>query len=102
MHIDLVPQRRDDALFVVKAGDALTINGEAFDFSSLPDGASIPSGHTPSEWIVGPVDKVDGTLRLTLILPYAAGAPPERAWPLPIINPPDGPIVFPGDDDVDA
>ena len=43
MHITLNPQRRDDALDVSKSGDTLTINGSAYDFSVIPNGATLPA-----------------------------------------------------------
>lgn len=42
---------RAGTLTVSKAGDVLTINGEAYDFSSLPNGATIPEGSIPCPWI---------------------------------------------------
>lgn len=42
MHITLTPMRRDASLQLERAGDLLVINGEAFDFSALPDGATLP------------------------------------------------------------
>jgi len=97
MRISLSPIRMDAGLVVSKVGDMLTINGETFDFSDLPDGATIPAGEVPCEWIVGPVERVDGDLRLTLILPYGYNAPVERRHPDPIVDPADGLLVFPGD-----
>lgn len=66
----LSPQRRDDLLEVPKAGDALMINGVAFDFSALPDGATVPAGGVPCERLVGPVERIAGELHLNLILPH--------------------------------
>lgn len=97
MHIRLSPQRRDDALNVAKAGDVLTINGQQFDLSGLPDGAMIPAGEIPCEWIVGPVERVAGELRLTLILPHGANPSQGVAFPALIIDPPDGPLALPAD-----
>ena len=99
MRISLSPQRRDDALEVLKHGDALTINGEAYDFSPLPDGGTIPAGEVPCDWITGSVERVDGDLRLTLILPHGAAPSQAVAFPQPVINPPDGPVVLPKDPD---
>jgi len=42
MHITLIPQRRATPLTVTRNGDILTLNGETFDFSPLPDGATLP------------------------------------------------------------
>ncbi len=39
MIINLSPLYDGSAVEIVKSGDCLTINGEAYDFSSLPDGA---------------------------------------------------------------
>jgi len=97
MRISLSPIRMDAGLVVSKVGDMLTINGEVYDFSDLPDGATIPAGEIPCEWIVGPVERVDGDLRLTLILPCGYDASQDRLYPTSIIDPADGPIVFPGD-----
>lgn len=96
MIISFSPQRRDDSLVVIKAGDVLQINGDVFNFSSLPDGASIPAGEVPCEWIVGPVDRIDGALRVTLVLPHGASPPEYLALPVPIVNPPDGIVSLPG------
>lgn len=97
MQISFSPVRRDDALVVSKSGDTLTINGEAFDFSSMPEGATIPPGEVPCEWITGPVERIGGDLRLTLILPHGANPSAAVAFPAPLINPPDGPLAIPFD-----
>ncbi|WP_085043868.1 hypothetical protein [Ensifer aridi] len=97
MKINLTPQRRDDALEVARAGDVLTINGQAFDFSGLPDDATILAGEIPCEWIVGPVERIAGELHLTLILPHGPNPSEAVAFPQPLIDPPDGVIALPVD-----
>lgn len=97
MRVSLSPQRRDDALSVVKAGDCLTINGASFDFSSLPDGATVPSGEVPCEWVFGPVERIGGEIHLTLILPHGPSPSEAVAFPAALINPPDGPLALPFD-----
>jgi hypothetical protein len=97
MQISFSPQRRDDALTVSKAGDVLTINGEEFDFSGLPDGATAPFGTVPCEWIIGTVDRVNGDLQLTLILPHGPNPSQAVAFPQPMTNVPDGPVAIPTD-----
>lgn len=99
MNISLSPVRRDDALSVSKSGDILTVNGEDFDFSALPAGATIPAEDVPCEWIVGPVERIDGNLCLTLMLPHGPNPDPSVAFPDPIINPPDGIVSLPGQGD---
>lgn len=97
MHIKFSPQRRDDELVVIKNGDKLRINGELFSFVSLPDGATIPSGAVPCEWIVGPVDRIDGEIHLTLLLPHGPDPSRNVAFPEPLFSPPDGKLAIPTD-----
>lgn len=102
MRISLFPQRRDDVLTVAKAGDVLTINNETFDFSDLLDGASIPADVIPCKWIVGPVDRVNGVLHLSLILPHGPSPSEGVAFPSPLDVEQDGPITLPGAENVEA
>ncbi|WP_322886628.1 hypothetical protein U8C31_06900 [Sinorhizobium medicae] len=97
MQIKFSPQRRDDLLTVTRAGDVFTINGVPFDFSTLPDGATIPAGEVPCEWLVGSVERTAGELHLTLILPHGPGPSQAIAFPPPLIDPPDGMIALPAD-----
>lgn len=97
MRISFSPQRRDDALTLEKHGDTLTVNGEIFDFLPLPNGATIPAGSIPCDWIVGPVERVDGEIHLTLILPHGTNPSQEVAFPEPITVTEDGPIDLPAD-----
>lgn len=78
-----------------KAGDVLTINGLSYDFTGLPDGATIPAGTIPCEWIVGPVDRVDGSLQITLVLPYGNLPEPWQEFPEPLLDVPDGQVDLP-------
>ncbi|MGC1328977.1 hypothetical protein, partial [Pseudomonas sp.] len=84
MKINLSPQRRDDTLEVACAGAVLTINGEAFDFSKMADGDTLPSSAISSPWFAGQVDNFGGELELTLILPLPANYSPEQAFPEPL------------------
>lgn len=107
MHIKFSPQRRDGALEVIKNGDKLRINGDLFSFASLPDGASIPAGTVPCEWIVGPVERINGEVILTLVLPHGPNPSQGVAFPEPLIGPRDGKLAIPADpikepSDVDA
>lgn len=94
MKIALVPQR-GEPIAVVKNGDALTINGEEFDFTPLPDGGTIPVFEVPCPWIFGPVERIDGEIHVTIILPF--GEKPEE-WqlsPSPLHAVADGPVDLP-------
>lgn len=108
MHISFSPQRRDDTLTLERtAPDRLRINGELFNFGPLPDGATIPE--VPCDWIVGPVERIDGEIHLTLLLPHGPNPSQTVAFPEPITVTEDGPVAVPFDEpaikesaDVDA
>lgn len=97
MHIKFSPQRRDGVLEIIKNGDKLRINGDLFSFVSLPDGATIPSGAVPCEWIVGPVERIDGKIHLTLILPHGPTPSRKVAFPAAIESVPDGAVAIPAE-----
>ena len=95
MHIKLSPQRRDDQITVIKSGDTLSVNGEVFDFSAIPEGATLPADAISSEFFSGPVERIEGVLHLTLTLPHGASPQQHVAFPADIINPHDGEIELP-------
>lgn len=95
MRIKFSPQRRDEALSVVKSGEALTLNGEAFDFAALPDGASLPREAIACAWIAGDVERVSGELIVPLVLPHGANPPPEVAFPADLVDVADGNVELP-------
>jgi hypothetical protein len=95
MHITLSPQRRDDALVISKSGDALTINGVVYDFSVIPDGASLPASAVDCPFIVDDIERISGVLHLTLIAPHGANPSNAAAFPAPLINPADGVLELP-------
>lgn len=102
MRISFSPQRRDDALSVSKVGDALTINGTTFDFGALSEGGTIPAGAIPCEWVVGPVERIDGELHLTLILPHGPNPHHAVTHPQSVTVAGDGQINLPRGSNVDA
>ena len=95
MKISFSPVRRDDTLALSKSGDVLTINGEAFDFTDVPDGATLPREAVTCDWLASDVDRLDGQIQLTMILPHGSDAPHETRFPQPIIVGDDGPISIP-------
>lgn len=102
MQISFSPQRRDGTLTVSKAGDVLTINGAMFDFSGLPDGGTLSASNVPCAWLIGDIARVNGDLKLTLILPIGANPSRAVAFPAPIINLADGPVAIPQDTEESA
>ncbi|MHA6690608.1 hypothetical protein [Devosia sp. A449] len=97
MKITFEPQYNPAPLVLANSGDVLSINGDLFDFSGLQDGDVIPSGAVPSIWIIGPVQRIDGEIHLTLILPHGPNPSPAVAFPEPITVTEDGPIAIPAD-----
>ncbi len=99
MHIKLSPQRSDETLALSRQGDTLIINGESYDFSVLEPGDSYPGDALP--WpFAGDVERgLDGTLQIKLILPHGAQPTQEQAFPQDIIDPADGPIPLPGQEE---
>lgn len=97
MHIYLIPYMCDLTLTATLSGDVLTLNGERFDFSPLHEGATLPAEAIDSDWIVGPVERIDGELHLTLRLPHGPNPSQAVAFPEPIHVTEDGPILLPFD-----
>lgn len=95
MIINLSPQRREDTLTVIKNGDILTINGEVFDFTQIPEGGLLPKEAITCEWVEQGIKRNNNQLELTLILPLKYEASEAARFPQPIVNPPDGEIQFP-------
>lgn len=97
MIIKLSPVRMDETLVVSRAGDVLTANGETFDFTQLPEGATLPAEAIESDWFAGPVERISGELHLTLRLPHGPNPSQEVAFPEPISVTQDGPVALPFD-----
>lgn len=97
MIIKLSPQRRDDVLAVSIVGDVISLNGEAFDFGPLAEGATLSPGSIDSEWFAGTVSRENGGVRLTLLLPHGCNPSQNVAFPQPIVTQGDGPVTLPVD-----
>jgi hypothetical protein len=97
MKINLLPQRRDDSLRVLKYGDVLTINGTKYGFTQLGEGETLPASATDCPWLIGDITRTDGELELTLILPHGPNPSPAVAFPEPITVTEDGEVPLPFD-----
>ena len=95
MIIKLNPIRWDRGHVIYKQGDALTINGEVFDFSQLLEDQALPSGAVGSEFVVGEVVRQDGQLVISLLAPHRAQASEAARFPADFTDPPDGPVELP-------
>ena len=98
MKITLTPVNMAAHLTLERAGDVLTINGTAYDFGALPDGATLPRAAVDCQWLASDVERAGGALHLTLTLPHGPNAPPETRFPAPVIDPHDGPVALPPHD----
>lgn len=96
MRIKLSPQRREDHLVLIKKGDVLTVNGEAFDLSPLPDGGTLPAAAINSEWFAGDAQRENGELVIHLLLPNPVNYSQEQAFPQDLVDVPDGDVLLPG------
>ncbi|MBV6637031.1 MAG: hypothetical protein KI788_14140 [Mameliella sp.] len=94
MQITFSPVRRDGRPSIEVLGEALIIDGETFDFSAIPEGATLPAEAVASDWINGPVERIGGELHLTLLLSHGANAPTATLFPA-AMTPTDGPIALP-------
>ncbi|NCU31321.1 hypothetical protein EOM57_06100 [Candidatus Saccharibacteria bacterium] len=95
MLINLSPQRREDILTISKSGDTLTINGVPYDFSQLPNGATLSKEAIDCEFIISDVSRINGEIELTILLPHGANASHEARFPEPIVMTNDGQVVLP-------
>jgi len=72
MKITLYPQRRDDELTLSLHGEHLTVSGDVLDLSTIPDGATVPMEAIDNLFIAGPIERIDGELRVSLLLPQSS------------------------------
>ena len=85
----------DEHLMLSRDGDVLTVNGQAFDFTPLPEGSELPAEAIGSEWFAGPVVRREGRLEFSLRLPLADGASAAARFPEPMLIEADGPVELP-------
>lgn len=100
MHITLTPQRRDARLDLERHGDTLTINGERFDLSAIPEGAVLPRDAVDCIWLASDIERKDGVLHLVMVLPHGPAAAHETLFPATLHLTGDGPVTLPPYGDV--
>lgn len=101
MHISFSPIRSDAVLSVVRDGEKLIVNDVELDFSPLPEGAILPADAISSDWISGDVSRYNGSLQICLLLPHGAEPSERVAFPQALINPADGFLPIPTDNEQD-
>ncbi|ASA29519.1 hypothetical protein RZC90_006653 [Pseudomonas aeruginosa] len=85
----------DEHLMLSRDGDVLTVNGQSFDFTPLPEGSELPAEAIGSEWFAGPVVRREGRLEFSLRLPLTDGASAAARFPEPMLIEADGPVELP-------
>ena len=95
MQISFTPTRSDTVLTLHRSGDCLTINGEHFDFSGIPEGASLPRTAVSCLWLASDVERIAGAIHLTLRLPHGPTAPVETLFPTDLNPVPEGAVSLP-------
>jgi hypothetical protein len=86
------------------AGDVLTINGTALDFSQVGEGETLPERDDETGEItqgtgheaVLRVTRVGGELQVRVVLEHALDAPEAVRFPEPVTMDTDGPVPVPG------
>lgn len=100
MKIKFSPQRSDDYVVITKQNDVLTINDVVIDFDKLlPEDGSLPYDDEGNEIItfesryLATVDRKDGELTVTILLPHGPNPDLDEGWPEPIENPANGVVI---------
>ncbi|ANA49272.1 hypothetical protein PMW_147 [Pseudomonas phage phiPMW] len=75
MIINFIAIRSDDPYTASVDGDKITIEGEVFDFTPLPEGATLPASAISSPRFFGSVSRHGGAIEVTLFSPHGANAP---------------------------
>lgn len=90
MNIKLVPVRMDEVVVYEKRDDSIIVDGEIFDFSKVGEGDTLPQAAIMSTRFVGDIDRINGELTLSLVLPLPWNYSQEQAFPLPLYDVKDG------------
>jgi len=97
MKITFHPARSDARLKLERQGDTLLVNDVAYDFSAVPEGASLPQAAVTGDWLADDVTRVGGVLHLAVILPIGRDANKKSRFPAPVRLRQDGPVPLPTD-----
>ena len=95
MIINFESFRSDELLTIIKQNDTIIINNTSYDLTQLPEGATLPRKAIDCKWIVSDVNRVNGEIELTILLPHGANASHEARFPEPIVKNDDGQVVLP-------
>ncbi|HCR1215533.1 TPA: hypothetical protein ONA18_001169 [Pseudomonas aeruginosa] len=85
----------NEHLSLSRTGDVLTVNGQPFDLTPLPEGGELPAEAIGSEWFAGSVVRRADRIQLILRYPLAADASGAARFPEPLLIDADGPVELP-------
>jgi hypothetical protein len=91
--ISFSPRYDHPDVVLVKNGDTLIVNGDALDFSGLPDAAELPREAMQNSAIDGVASRVGDEIRLTVVLPYKTLGHVDAPESITVTA--DGPIALP-------
>ena len=97
MKITFHPARSDAKLRLERQGDTLLVNDAAYDFSAVPEGASLPRAAVTGDWLADDVTREGGVLHLAVVLPIGKDASNKSRFPAPVKLSKDGPVPLPTD-----
>ncbi|MGR2706548.1 hypothetical protein K0P33_07610 [Pseudomonas sp. ArH3a] len=98
MKIKLFPFLTDEPLTVCVEEEVMTLCGQVIDLSVIPEGYRLPASATGCDHFVEYVERINGTLCLTLKLPVRWNSPESLrnpAKPLVIEVTTNGPVELP-------
>lgn len=81
MKLKFHPCNMETTLTASLYGDVIILNEEHVDFSPLPEGAILPNRAVNNPWIISDIERVDGDICLTLLIPHGQNAPEETLYP---------------------
>jgi len=98
MQITLSPIHGLPQMTLHRAGNVLTVNGQALDFGTLAEGETLPAAATGCNLVSGVVTRTGGVLHLTLMLPWGDNAPEATRFPEMLTLTGDGAVTLPSFD----
>ena len=95
MKIHWSPIRMDETYVLEREGDTLIVDGEVFDFSTMPDGSTLPAEAIGNKFFCGPAEKIAGELHFTMLLPHGPNASEAARFPAVLDVTEDGIVEMP-------
>lgn len=100
IHFELSPVDGFPEYTLKVKGFIVYIDGEAYDFTPLPDGGRLPIGSVSNDAICGVVRREGDVLTVPIIYPFTAAPNMGFVDPKPITVRSNGPVKFPSLEDV--